>query len=130
MLALVVTIIGIVGFFVLAMRRAPLWQWAAGALIIGLLTRFGWSPDGKTFGIFLDWAGWVLALFPAVILGLLSLTAIRRAAVAAPAYGLVKSILPRVSRTEQGRWMPARSVGTPNCSQVVPSGASCSTSAR
>ena len=101
MLALAVTIIGIVAFFALAMRRALLWQWATAALVVGLLTRIGWSADGKTFGIFLDWAGWVLALFPAVVLGVLSVTLIRRVAVAGPAYALVKSILPRVSRTEQ-----------------------------
>ena len=46
MLALVVIIIGIVGFFVLAMRRAPLWQWAVGALVLGILTRLGWTADG------------------------------------------------------------------------------------
>ncbi|HZY49060.1 MAG TPA: acyl-CoA dehydrogenase [Devosia sp.] len=101
MLALVVIIIGIVGFFVLAMRRAPLWQWAVGALVLGILTRLGWTADGATFGIFTDITGWVLALLPAVILGLLSVTAIRRPVLAAPAYRLVKSILPRVSRTEQ-----------------------------
>ena len=116
MLALVVIIIGIVGFFVLAMRRAPLWQWAVGALVLGILTRLGWTADGATFGIFTDITGWVLALLPAVILGLLSITAIRRAVLAAPAYRLVKSILPRVSRTEQealdAGTVPGDSTGT------------------
>src|SRR3569623_618002 len=92
--ALAVVVIGIIGFFVLAMRRAPLWQWAVGALVLGLLSRFGWSGDGQTFGIFTDTVGCIFALLPAVILVLLSVTAIRRVVVTAPAYGLVKSILP------------------------------------
>ncbi|MEO8758604.1 MAG: acyl-CoA dehydrogenase [Devosia sp.] len=101
MLALAVAVIGIIGFFVLAMRRAPLWQWALGLLVLGLLSRFGWSADGTNFGIYTDLLGWILALLPAAIIGLLSVRAIRLVVVAAPAYGLVKSILPRVSRTEQ-----------------------------
>src|SRR3569623_2836566 len=95
--ALAGLIIGIVGFFVLAMRRAPRWQWAGGALILGIISRI--SVDGGLWlAVASPWTG--IALLPAIILGLLSVTAIRRVAVAAPAYGLVKSILPRVSRTE------------------------------
>jgi len=101
MLALVVIVIAIVAALALAMRRAKLWHWALAALVVGVLTRFGWSPDGATFGIYTDLAGWILALLPAVLLGLLSIGAIRRAVVIGPAYTLVKSILPRVSRTEQ-----------------------------
>ncbi len=95
MLTLAVIVIGVIAFFALAMRRAPLWQWAVGALVIGLLTRIGID------GVHTDGLGWFFALLPAVVLGLLSLTPVRRVAVAVPAYGLVKSILPRVSRTEQ-----------------------------
>jgi len=84
---------------VLAMRRAPLWQWAIGAAVLGSLARLGW--DGATFGIYTDMTGWVLALLPAILLGLACIGPLRRALVAAPAYGLVKAILPRVSRTEQ-----------------------------
>jgi acyl-CoA dehydrogenase len=101
MLALVIIVIAIVVAFALAMRRAKLWHWAVAALVIGILTRFGWGPDGTTFGIFTDLGGWILALLPAALLGLLSITAIRRAVVTGPAYAMVKSILPRVSRTEQ-----------------------------
>jgi len=97
-LVLFIILIGIAGFFALAMRRAPLWQWGALALLLGALSRL--STDN---GLWLrtDLAGWVLALIPAIALFLLSVTTIRRAVVAAPAYRLVKSILPRVSRTEQ-----------------------------
>ena len=98
MVALAVLVIGIAGFFVLAMRRAPLWQWAVGALILAIISRI--SLDGGLWLVVLSpWT--VVALVPAIVLGLLSVTAIRRVLVAAPAYGLVKSILPRVSRTEQ-----------------------------
>jgi acyl-CoA dehydrogenase len=96
--ALTVIVIGIVGFFVLAMRRAPLWQWAVGALILGLISRISFE-GGLWLVVFSPWT--IVALLPAIILALLSVTAIRRVAVAAPAYSLVKSILPRVSRTEQ-----------------------------
>jgi acyl-CoA dehydrogenase len=96
--ALAVVVIGIAGFFVLAMRRAPLWQWAVGALILGIISRI--SLDGGLWlALFSPWT--IVALIPAIVLGLLSVTGIRRVLVATPAYGLVKSILPRVSRTEQ-----------------------------
>ena len=85
MLALVVIVIAIVAALALAMRRAKLWHWALAALVVGVLTRFGWSPDGATFGIYTDLAGWILALLPAVLLGLLSIGAIRRAVVIGPA---------------------------------------------
>src|SRR3569623_1809724 len=96
--ALAVVLIGIAGFFLLAMRRAPLWQWAVGALILGLLSRVTFDA-GIVWSLLSGWT--IVALIPAIVLGLLSVTAIRRAVVARPAYGLVKSILPRVSRTEQ-----------------------------
>jgi acyl-CoA dehydrogenase len=99
MLIFAIVVIALVILATLAMRRAPLWQWALGAALIGALTRFGW--DGANFGIFTDLTGWIVALIPAAILGLFCITPIRRALIAAPAYGLVKSILPRVSRTEQ-----------------------------
>ena len=98
-LALAIVILGIIGFAALALRRAPLWQWAAVALLIGLLTRFGFDEAGLAMHV--DAPGWVLALLPGVLLGLLAIPGVRRALVAAPAYSLVRKILPRVSRTEQ-----------------------------
>ena len=95
MLALVVTIIAIAGALTLALRRAPLWHWAVGAAVIGLLTRV--SPNG----IATDVLGWILAFLPALVLGALTNRSIRFAVVTRPVYGLIKSILPRVSRTEQ-----------------------------
>ena len=99
MLALALVVIGLVALAVLAMRQAPLWQWAVVALVLGVLSRFcidiaGVSVDTGT-------AGWVLALLPGAILLLLCVGAVRRLVVSRPMYGLVRRMLPRVSRTEQ-----------------------------
>lgn len=90
--------LGLIAFGFLAMRRAPLWQWAAAAAVIGILSRV--SVENGLW-LYADIFGWVLALLPAIILGLFAIPQVRRAALTGPAYGLVKSILPRVSRTEQ-----------------------------
>ncbi|RYE08040.1 MAG: acyl-CoA dehydrogenase [Hyphomicrobiales bacterium] len=93
-----VVLVGVAGFLTLAMRRGPLWQWAILALVVGLLSRLTDQPE---FAIDLFSWGTLVALIPAIIFGLLCLTPIRKAVLMGPAYGLVKSILPRVSRTEQ-----------------------------
>lgn len=98
MFTLVLVLIGIAGFLTLAMRRAPLWQWALLALVVGLLSRVVTAPE-LAIDLFSWWT--LVALLPAIVFGLLALTPIRRAVLTGPAYGLVKSILPRVSRTEQ-----------------------------
>ena len=97
-MTLILLVLGIVACATLAMRRAPLWQWALAALVIGALSRISLESG---FWLLTDLAGWVFAVLPAIILGLLALTPVRRAVVIGPAYGFVKSILPRVSRTEQ-----------------------------
>ena len=97
-MTLALVVIGIVAFAVLATRQSPLWQWGAVALAIGLGSRIGFVPD-VTFAS--DAAGLVLTLLPGIVLLLLAVTPIRVALVSGPAYGVVKSILPRVSRTEQ-----------------------------
>lgn len=91
--------LSLIVFAVLAMRESPLWQWAIGALVVGLLTRIGFSATGMTLAT--DLGGLILVLLPAIIFGLLSIAPIRKAALMTPVYGAVKSILPRVSRTEQ-----------------------------
>ena len=96
-MALVVVILAFVVFCALAVRQAPLWQWAVAALVLGLLTRvdaesgFRFTADG-----FL-----LLALFPGLVLALLCVPAVRIAVVTRPVYGAIKKMLPRVSRTEQ-----------------------------
>jgi acyl-CoA dehydrogenase len=91
MLTWILVLIGIAAFLMLAMRRAPLWQWALAAAVLAVAGR--WADV-------VSW-GTLVALIPAIILGLLCVSAVRRAVLIGPAYGLVKSILPRVSRTEQ-----------------------------
>ena len=90
-------IIGLIIFAVLAMRESPMWQWGVGALVIGLLSRIDLSA-GFAFG---GGVGLVLALLPGLILLALSVKAIRMPVLITPVYGAVKSILPKVSRTEQ-----------------------------
>jgi acyl-CoA dehydrogenase len=91
-------ILTLVAVAVLAMRRAPLWQWALAALVAGALSRI--STDNGLW-LMTDALGWIVALLPAAILGLLAVKPIRQLILTAPAYGMVKRILPRVSRTEQ-----------------------------
>jgi acyl-CoA dehydrogenase len=91
--------LSLVVFAVLAMRESPLWHWALGALVIGLFSRVGFTESGVVVAT--DFGGLVLALLPAIILGLLAIKPIRMAALMTPVYGAVKSILPKVSRTEQ-----------------------------
>jgi acyl-CoA dehydrogenase len=97
-MALLLFIKVVVSGCVLAMRRAPLWHWAVMALIAGGLSRI---PPFSGGGVAGDAGGLIEVFLPAVVLAVLSIPAVRRAAVTGPAYGLVKSILPRVSRTEQ-----------------------------
>ena len=85
-------------FLALGMRRASMAMWAAAAAGLvflwqcGLLTgELQWPAPG-VLG-FLPWLG-VLALVA------LSVPAIRRSAIVAPAYGMVRGILPKVSETE------------------------------
>src|SRR5690606_25975351 len=91
-------VLSVVAFFVLAIRQSPLWQWALAAAAIGVLAMLR-PEDGLAFSTSVF--GWVLALLPAVVLGLLALAPIRRLVLTGPAYGMVKAILPRISRTEQ-----------------------------
>jgi acyl-CoA dehydrogenase len=90
--------LGLVAFGVLAMRRAPLWQWATAAAVIGALSRVS-VEDG--LWLHTGTVGWIVALLPAAILGLLAIPQLRRLALIGPIYGKVKAVLPRVSRTEQ-----------------------------
>ncbi|MBU1305602.1 MAG: acyl-CoA dehydrogenase family protein, partial [Alphaproteobacteria bacterium] len=79
------------------MRESPLWQWGVAVLVIGVLSRFDFSA-GFGFG---GGLGLFLAMLPGLILLALSVKAIRMPLVITPIYGAVKSILPKVSRTEQ-----------------------------
>lgn len=96
---LLLTALGLVGFAALAMRRAPLWQWAIAVAVLGALTRV--FVDAAGLWLATDAVGWSFALLPGLVLALLAVPPIRQLAVSGPVYGMVKKILPRVSRTEQ-----------------------------
>lgn len=98
-MALVVFVLGIVAVATLAMRRAPLWQWALAFAVLGALTRI--VIDSTGLWLATDAVGWFFALLPGIVLGLLAIPALRQLVLTGPAYGMVKKILPRVSRTEQ-----------------------------
>jgi acyl-CoA dehydrogenase len=87
-------LISLAAFAVLAMRESPLWQWGAAVLVIGLLSGIGGAGYGLGAG------SWVLLVIGALML-VLSVKAIRKPLLVTPIYGAVKSILPKVSRTEQ-----------------------------
>ena len=93
-MTIVLILISLVAFAVLAMRESPLWHWGLAVLAIGLLS--GISGAGYGLGA----GSWVLLGIGALML-VLSVAAIRKPLLVTPIYGAVKSILPRVSRTEQ-----------------------------
>jgi len=97
-MAWLMIIISLAALATLAMRRAPLWQWAVTALVLGFLSRIGIFNGGSFAG---DLPGLIEVFLPGIVLALLCVGEIRRAVVTGPAYGFVKSVLPRVSRTEQ-----------------------------
>ena len=89
----------LVGVFVLAMRRAPIWGWALAVAAAVLVWRTGliygnWQePAFNLLGI--------LAWVPVVVLAGLAVAPLRRAALITPLFHKIKGILPRVSATEQ-----------------------------
>ncbi|WP_374627484.1 acyl-CoA dehydrogenase family protein, partial [Devosia sp.] len=97
-MGLVILFVSVLAGLVLAMRRAPLWQWAVAALLIGILSRV--SVDGGLW-LLVDLPGWIGALLPAALLAVFTVAPVREALLTGPAYTMVKRILPRVSRTEQ-----------------------------
>ncbi|MGN6100441.1 MAG: acyl-CoA dehydrogenase [Devosia sp.] len=97
MITLLLIVITLAAMAILAMRQAPLWHWALAAAVIGLLSRLGWG--GSPFAG--DVPGLIEVFLPAAILGLLCIPDVRMLVLTGPAYSFVKSILPRVSRTEQ-----------------------------
>jgi len=86
---------------ILAMRRAPLWMWAAAVGVLTLIWRTGALTVGE--GPVEEWASWLSELiwFPFAALALLSVPSLRRRLVVEPVYQTIKGILPKVSETEQ-----------------------------
>ena len=99
MAGLVFIALCIAGAFVLAMRQAPLWAWAAALAAAVLAWRTGlvygdWHEPAFNFLGILAW-------LPVIVLAGLSIPAMRRAALIRPLYHKIKGILPKVSATEQ-----------------------------
>ncbi len=85
--------------FVLSVKRAPLWAYAA--LLVA--ATFAWQTglihghlDTPAFSL-----GGIIAWLPPIALSLLSVPSIRRSVLIEPAYHTVRKILPKVSDTEQ-----------------------------
>lgn len=87
------------GAMALAMRRAPLWLWAVFAVAIVLAWQTGLLHGQLQAPDLGFWS--TVAFIPALLLGLLSVPALRRALVVSPAYSIVRKVLPPVSETEQ-----------------------------
>jgi acyl-CoA dehydrogenase len=90
--------ISLIVFAVLALRESPLWQWGIAVLAIGLLSGLDFPAAGISYG--LGAGSWVLLAIGVVLL-VLSVEPISKPLLITPIYGAVKSILPKVSRTEQ-----------------------------
>jgi acyl-CoA dehydrogenase len=99
MAELVLLLVCTVGAFVLAMRRASLWVWAAALAAALLVSQTGLlhGDVGPVRPGLLGALGWLLvaALFALCVPGL------RRATLVQPIFKVIKGILPRVSATEQ-----------------------------
>lgn len=97
-MTLILVVISVVAFAVLAMRESPLWHWGLALVVIGLVSGLDFGAAGATYG--LGFGSWLLIAFGAILLAL-SIAPLRKAVLTTPVYGAVKSILPKVSRTEQ-----------------------------
>jgi acyl-CoA dehydrogenase len=75
-----------------------MWQWGLAVVAIGLLSGLEFTDVGLRYGL---GVGSLLLLAMGALLLILSVKAIRKPVLITPIYGAVKSILPRVSRTEQ-----------------------------
>lgn len=97
-MTLLLVAIGLAGFATLAVRESPLWQWGVALLALGALSGLDFVGAGAVYG--LGWFGWTLIGLGALLL-ILAIKPIRMIVLTRPVYGAVRSILPRVSRTEQ-----------------------------
>jgi acyl-CoA dehydrogenase len=97
-LTLLLVVIAVAGFAALAMRESPLWHWGLALIVFGLLVGIEFDSGRAEFE--LGFGSWVFLVLGAILL-LLSVKPVRMAVLISPVFAAVKSILPRVSRTEQ-----------------------------
>lgn len=83
----------------LAMRRAPLWAWAALVAVITILVQTGipWGELNAPLSSFAKLIGWL----PAIALAGASYKPLRRKFITTPVFRIVRKILPPVSDTEK-----------------------------
>jgi acyl-CoA dehydrogenase len=96
---LVFFLLCIIGTFVLAMRRAPLWAWTVALAAAAYIWQSGllYGESGELEPGFFGVLAWVLV----AVLAALCVPAVRRAMLIQPLFRKIKGILPRVSATEQ-----------------------------
>lgn len=95
-------LVAVAAFLTLGMVRAPLWAWAVASAVMIACWQAGLTGGSLSLGQLTDLSavGWAAYLVPAA-LALLSIPVMRRAIVTKPAFATVKSVLPKVSDTEQ-----------------------------
>lgn len=105
---------------ILAMLKVPLVIWAVAALVAAAFLE--WFVTGELFSSLLS----MISYLPAVLLGLLSISALRRTLLIKPIYAAVKKMLPKVSSTEQEAldagtvgWDAELFSGRPNWDQLL-----------
>ncbi len=92
---LALVLIGVAAALFLAIKRAPLWGWALALALFVYIWQSA-ADTGQSLGLL-----GLLAWLPVVVLAAMAVPLIRRAAIIEPAFSLVRSILPKVSDTEQ-----------------------------
>jgi acyl-CoA dehydrogenase len=99
MIGIILALVAIAAMFVLAIRRAPLWTWAVLLAVVTLLIKLGLFSGTLHVPSFTTAAliGWL----PAIAVGLLSWRPVRRELLTRPVFGMIRRILPSVSKTEQ-----------------------------
>ncbi|MEO1282225.1 MAG: acyl-CoA dehydrogenase family protein [Pseudomonadota bacterium] len=96
----ILTIIAGLGVLLaLGINRAPLWAWAVATAAIVFLWQSG-LPDGQLVAAWPSFFGMLGYAIP-IVLGLCAIPGVRRSAIVRPAFGMVRSVLPKVSSTEQ-----------------------------
>ena len=98
-MATIFLLLVLIAAYALSMRRSAMWTYAA----LALGTWWVWSAgllEGDGFWPSLDGIS-VLALLPVLALCALAIPSLRRTWIVAPAYSMVRKILPKVSDTEQ-----------------------------
>lgn len=90
-------VLSLAGAFVLAMKRAPLWLWAIAAAVATYLgVQSPLTSDPAALSLLTVITGLI-----ALVCAALSIPAVRQGVLTRPAFNMIRSVLPRVSETEQ-----------------------------